>query len=281
MPAVSLIQLPYDSGRFEERMGRGPGALLQAGLPELLRDGDCEVTIESILLDEGFQTEGNALLDLQRRCTPIVRDRIRTGAFPILLSGNCAPAALSAVSALGAAATGVVWFDAHGDFNTPETSPSGFLDGMAMALLTGRCWPNLLARLDAFAPIPPTSIIQVGVRDTDPAEETMLATSGVIRIIANDVSGVGEAVERLGASQLYVHVDADVLDTTEGYANTFARPAGLRLDELREALTQICRTGRVTVASVTAYDPAADGDGRIRRALCDIIAHLGAGQFAA
>lgn len=277
MPLVSLIQIPYDSGRFDERMGRGPAALIEAGLPQALRERGCEVNISAIHLPERFRTEGYALVELQQHCVPVVRDSLQAGAKPIILSGNCAPAALSAVVALNDGPAGVIWFDAHGDFNTPETSPSGFLDGMAVALLTGRCWPKLLAQLEAFESVPPTHVIQVGVRDTDPEEEELLAQSGIIRIGVADLPRLTDAIERLGPSKLYIHLDVDVLDCSEGFANTYASAGGLSLAQLRDALMLINRTRRVAVVSVTSYDPAADHDGRIARAILEIAPLLASG----
>jgi arginase len=271
MPAVAFIQLPYDSGRHDERMGCGPDALINAGLPDVLRKRGWDVSVTSIVLPDQFMTAGTALVELQRRCAPLVRESIRRGAEPIILSGNCAPAALSAVSVLNAAAAGVIWFDAHGDFNTPETSPSGFLDGMAVALLTGRCWPKLLERLESFEPMAPARIIQIGVRNTDPEEEPTLSRSGIIRIGVNDLSRLAQALQELGAAELYVHLDVDVLDQSEGYANAYSCAGGLSLEQLRDALTLINATRRVKIASVTAYDPATDRDGRIARAVCGII----------
>src|SRR3712207_5047701 len=143
MSPVSLIELPYDSGRFNLRMGRGPRALLERGLAEYLRDHGFDVEVVTIPLREKFHTEASALVELQRGAIAAIRASRARGARPILLSGNCGPAALSAAAALGPASTGVIWFDAHADFNTPETSTSGFLDGMGLATLTGACWRKL------------------------------------------------------------------------------------------------------------------------------------------
>src|SRR6476469_14090 len=130
-PRVAFIQLPYDSAQLNARMGAGPAALIARGLADELR-GDCEVDIVDIHLSPGFHTEASALVELQRDATVAAREAMARGARPIFLSGNCGPAALSAAAVLGSATTGVVWFDAHADFNTPETSPSGFLDGIAL-----------------------------------------------------------------------------------------------------------------------------------------------------
>lgn len=83
MPAVSLIQLPYDSGRFDERMGCGPDALIANGLADTLRERGFEVDVISIRLPDAFQTEGSALVELQRRGVAAAREAIARGAKPI------------------------------------------------------------------------------------------------------------------------------------------------------------------------------------------------------
>lgn len=154
MGKIILVALPYDSGRFDERMGRGPLHLLESGLAEDLRAQQHDVEVVTIRLAEGFQAEGAALPALQKLAAGAVRESLARDRRPIILSGNCGPAALSAACALGPRTTGVIWFDAHADFNTPETSASGFLDGMSLSILTGHCWPALAERFDGFEPIP-------------------------------------------------------------------------------------------------------------------------------
>ena len=121
MGSISLIQLPYDSGRFGKRMGRGPIVLIESGLVEHLRSLGNEVDVASVCLSEGLHSEANALVELQRLTVPLLREALSRQARPIILSGNCGPAALSAVAALNQCETATIWFDAHADFNTPET----------------------------------------------------------------------------------------------------------------------------------------------------------------
>jgi arginase len=265
--SIWLIQIPYDSGRFNERMGRGPQALIERGLVDDLKRSGHEVTLKPIRLPDGFYTEGNDLVELQRLTVPVVRAALDAKARPILLSGNCGTAAASAMSALGAKDTGVFWFDAHADFNTPDTSPSGFLDGMALTLLTGYCWPKLSERLESFQPTPENQVFQIGVRETDPGEESRLSKSRITRIAASDISKMSEGLSKLTVRQLYVHVDVDVIDPSEGSANSYACPGGLSINQLSDALELIAKTARIAAGSVTAYDPAIDRDGRIGRAI--------------
>lgn len=274
MSSICLVELAYDSGRFNERMGAGPVALLESGLAETLQSKGFNVQVMPVRLPPQFYDAGRALVDLQRRAVPIVKDAIDGGELPILLSGNCATAALTAVCAIGPSKAGVVWFDAHGDFNTPETSASGFLDGMALAILVGRCWPRLAERFDGFQIVPEKQIIQIGVRNTDDKEQRNLEKSAITRIGSAELPTLKDTIQQLSGRELYVHVDVDVLDVSEGHANSYACAGGLTVSQLSAALELIRQTSHIAVASITAYDPAADSDGRIGRVIPELIALL-------
>jgi arginase len=271
MGSISLIQLPYDSGRFGERMGRGPIALLDSGLAEHLRSVGNEVDVASVRLSEGLHTETNALVELQGLAVPLIRDAIERQARPIILSGNCGTAALSAMAALDPRSTGIIWFDAHADFNTPETSPSGFLDGMGLAILTGRCWRRLAERFESFQPVLDSQVIQIGVREKDPPEVQLLQESGIKQIPTVALAELPEVLRQLGTDTVYVHVDLDVIDTSEGRANGWACGGGLSLNQLRDALELIGCRASIVAGAVTCYDPAVDADGRIGRAIPRIV----------
>jgi arginase len=271
MGSISLIQLPYDSGRFGERMGRGPIVLIESGLVEHLRTLGNEVDVASVRLSPGLHSEANALVELQRLTVPLLRDAIERQARPIILSGNCGNAALSAMAALDPRSTGIIWFDAHADFNTPETSPSGFLDGMGLAILTGRCWRRLAERFESFQPVLDSQVIQIGVREKDPPEVQLLQQSGIKQIPTAALAELPEVVRQLGTNTVYVHVDLDVIDTSEGRANGWACGGGLSVNQLHDALELIGRSASIVAGAVTCYDPAVDMDGRIGRAVPRIV----------
>lgn len=265
MGKIKLVSLPYDSGRKDQRMGSGPVHLLENGIVESLTTHENEVEISNVLLPEDFHSEGTALVELQRRAVPLLQEALLNNYRILLLSGNCGPAAMSAVSALGRRRTGVIWFDAHADFNTPETSPSGFLDGMALSILTGHCWPVLAARFDNFEPVLEENVLLIGIRDLDSAEANALKRSGITQVPPNRLDLLEPAIESLAArvDRLYVHLDIDVLDEAEGRANTYAGPGGLSADALYAALKLSCRGAPVRAASITAYDPACDVNGKV------------------
>jgi len=277
MAKITLIALPYDSGRPEERMGRGPVHLLENGLAERLRENQHDVEVRAVRLPEAFYSEGQGLVALQNLAVPIVREGIAGERRVLILSGNCGPAALSAAAALNPRTTGVVWFDAHADFNTPDTSASGFLDGMSLAILVGRCWPALAARFVGFEPIPETNIVLVGTRNPDSLEATALSESAITIIPPTKMDALARAVEALSerVENFYVHLDVDVLDKSEGCANSYASGGGISARALYAALELLERSGRIRVAGITSYDPACDHNGSISKIIGNAATILG------
>jgi arginase len=246
-------------------MGRGPLHLLQSGLNERLRAVEPDLDVSVVRLPEKFYAEAEALVALQKLAVEAIREKLARRRRILILSGNCGPAALSAAPALGPSRTGVIWFDAHADFNTPETSASGFLDGMALSILTGRCWPVLAARLEGFEPVPERNIILIGARDLDLPEAAALNSSTIWKIPSTKMELLGEAVTELSqrVENFYVHLDVDVLDESEGRANSYSSRGGLSADDLYAALELLLGSGRIRVAGITSYDPVCDSAGKI------------------
>jgi arginase len=249
-------------------MGAGPAHLLASGAAERLRGRGHRVRVEEVLQPDGaFPAEIRTAFELQRAVAAAVRRAVAGGSLPITLAGNCNVAALGMLAGLRARNIGVLWFDSHGDFNTPETTVGGFLDGMALAMATGRCWTQLLAQLPGFDPVALPNIVLVGVRDLDPLEASLLAESRVALLRPSDVDAdLAPALDglRQRVRDVYVHVDLDVLDpAAHGRANVFAAPGGLTVEQVLSALRATARRFRVRGAALTAYDPAFDADGRV------------------
>jgi arginase len=266
---IQLITVPYDSGHYGVRMGGGPDALIATGLAGALGKGGHDVTHVEILLPQAtFAAEVQTAFALDRMLAEHVGGSVTAGALPIILSGNC----ISSAGTLGGLALGrigIIWFDAHGDFNTPETTIGGFLDGMALAVATGRCWTSVAATIPGFRAVPDACVVLVGARDLDPAEGKLLDTSDVTqlpppRFRALFDSALDDLASRV--TDVYLHVDLDVLDPAEGRVNVYAAPGGLRIDEVVRAIGDIGRRFAIRAAALTAYDPAFDGDGRVQAA---------------
>lgn len=261
MSGVRVISVPYHAARRDVGMGRGPAALLAAGVP-----GE----VETVDVPDDLVAELASSFELDRRLAARVRAARERGEFPLVLSGNC-HACLGVAGGVGGVGA-AVWFDAHADFDTPEDNESGFFDVMALSTLTGACWAAQRASIPGFAPVPENRVVLVGARDLEPYQRERLERSAVRR--AAGVEELEPALDALGGGDAYLHVDLDVLDPSEGRANAYAAPGGLSLAELEAAIALVRRRLDVRAASITAYDPAADPDGRVARAGARVAAAL-------
>jgi arginase len=193
-----------------------------------------------------------------------VRSARSQTSFPLVLSGNCL-SAVGVIAGLGAD-TGVLWIDAHGDFNTPQTTMSGFLDGMTLATATGRCWSELARNIEGFEPVADEAVMMLGVRDLDPSEAAALAKSGIVRLSAESLPNELEPrleplLQKVG--KFYVHLDLDALDPSEGRANGYAVRGGFSNEKLQELLRLIGNRLPVAALTLAGYDPAYDPEGKV------------------
>ena len=265
---IDILAVPYDSAHRGARMGAGPEALLAAGLPARLeRYGHSVRTVVIEPPHGSWQAEIRTAFDLARALALAVGDARENGRLPLVVTGNCF-AAVGVCAGLGAEAN-VLWADAHADFNTPETTVGGFLDGMALATLTGHCWANMTGRVPGFRPVAEERVRLLGTRDLDPLEISALDRSRIRRVPASEIDrdlGARLTRELGGDRPLYLHMDLDVLDPSSGRANEFAAPGGVSADNLA-AFCDGLRLGNAPAAiTISAYDPAADVTGGIRDA---------------
>ena len=256
---VRLLQVPYDSGHRSTRMGRGPEHFVAHGAAERLHLAGHEVHRTVIEPDSAWLAEIKTAFELHRVLSGAVRETVRAGDFPLVLAGSCN-------SAVGVMAglpgnTGVIWFDAHGDFATPDTTKSGFLDGMGLAIVTGRCFVSPGRAIPGFIPIPDEHILTIGTRSLDTAEVESFAVSGIVQVSVAQVreGGLAERLEALRSKveRVYVHVDLDVIDPSVAPANYAAAAGGLHPEELTYALHAIKERFTVVAATLASYDPDA------------------------
>jgi arginase len=263
---IDVLVVPYDSAHRGLRMGAGPQHLIACGLPAMLERLGHTVVMSTLEPPAGpWRAEPATAFQLATVIASRVKESRDRAHFPLVLSGNCI-SALGVVAALGDGSS-VVWFDAHGDFNTPETTIGGFLDGMAIATITGRCWTAIAGRVPGFMPVAESRVWLVGARDLDPAEEEALQQSPVTRMPASDAgadAGRRACAALADAGPLYVHLDLDVLDPSEGRANGYAVESGISVAALTAMLAPL--GGCAAALTVSAYDPSFDADGRVWRA---------------
>lgn len=265
---TEIILSPYDCGHRGKRMGAGPAGIVEAGLLDRLRGAGHNIVVSEIDVADGFPTEIGTGFVVCRMLADRVDDAIAAGRFPVVLAGNC----LTAVgTAAGAGCDSVMWFDQHGDLNRPETSATGFLDGMGFAVLLGRCWQPLAATVSGHRPIAIDHAALVDGRDLDPDEAAFIAETGLAHVAAEEAVEAAGALMGAGARRIYLHVDLDVHDPTLLRANGYAASGGPSPEEVRDAVVGIVRRAPVAAIAVTAYDPTVDPDRRAAAAAIDLI----------
>lgn len=196
-----------------------------------------------------------------------VRAAAASGRRPVAIGGDCLqPAAVLAGLRLAGLDPVIVWLDAHGDFNTPETTPSGFIGGMPLAMLVGKGEPWLRENI-GLAPVAECDVILSDARDLDPEEAVSLAHSQVAHVRA-----VAEIPTRVPSSRpVYVHFDTDIIDAREAPAMLYPVRGGPSVIELHKMAAALHRAHTVVAVSVTAWELGRDTDGRTERACLNVL----------
>jgi arginase len=185
------------------------------------------------------------------------------GSLPLILAGNC-NSCLGTLSAIRDVNPGIIWFDAHGDFHTPETSISGSIEGMSLTM----------AARDF---VPETNIILVGARDFDPGERERVRDR--LLYISDADLPAHEPLPDLRT--VYVHIDIDVLDLAISPGANSQGPGGLSVEKLAEALEFIFRRFEVAALAIVNYNPANDAEHRTRDIIVSLIERVGRLQAGA
>ena len=268
---INLIQAPYHLDREGVNTGAGPARLLASGLEEALTGAGHQIgRVEMVALDGDQGHETGNIFAIVRALTDRVRSAREEGAFPVILAGDCT-SVVGVVSGLGGGPRqGLLWLDAHGDAHTPETTGTGFFDGMPLAVALGWCWSALASTVPGFEPLAEERVVHLGGRAFDPGEEEVLAASGM-----NFINGaamraedggerVSSAVSQLAgvSSSVHVHLDLDVLDESDGIASGYAVGGGPSLSALEETLAATAEAVEVSSMTICSYDPSFDSDGR-------------------
>ena len=271
LPTFTLLGIPIACNPRTGGMADAPAALRRAGLSERLTalgavdHGDAlPLTItgqDQAALQAALHTVSAAVA----RITP-----------PFVFVGGDCTIACATLPAVGDHQPALVWIDAHGDFNTPATTPSGYWPGMPLAQVAGLDTPLG----PSPAPVPGPRIALIGARDLDPGEaENALALGATV------LRGGPPDLARLPATvtdrPIVVHLDLDVLDPSAMPAVNYVTPGGWDTDELVGWLAALSRQSNIIGLEVTAFDPTRDPDGRVAPRLVDLLARLVTGLWDA
>ena len=249
------ILVPYYLGKARVANGAGPEALIGSGVLDGL---DIQAT-RTVQVELTASNEIQQCIAIDAALSRTIAD-LGEGAVPIVFSGNC-HACLGTLSA-ARSATDIVWFDAHGDLNTPDTSITGYFDGMALSTALGWSWAELVKSIPGFSPRAERDVVLVGARDLDPQERVRLSQSQIRHYAPPAMSAAGRDLQFAAAiaspsrRQAYVHLDLDVLDPSELPVNRFTVPDGVSIAWLEGALRTVREHCTIAAVGVSAYNPA-------------------------
>lgn len=273
---VALVKMPYSGSRSGTERSGNPDYLEEGGIAGILQDMGVElkpVAAEADLTAEERREYGewHRLGLAGGHLAEIVAANEREGFFTVGLHANC-NALMGMLGGLQHSGpsqrplrVGLVWIDAHGDFNTPETTLSGMLGGMPVAVSAGMCLTNIRLKSGLDPALPTRYIVMAGVRDTDPLEQELIDRSNIEMITVEDIRTLSEnlhdQMERLSrlTDIIYVHIDMDVLDPAEVTGHSLAVADGPTSHELAAALTEMFKYEK-TAAIGIASTPYGDND---------------------
>ncbi len=210
------------------------------------------------------------MITLYKPLATFVADTLKQGNRPVSVAGDCCTS-IGVLAGLQQAALAptLIWFDAHGDFNTWETTPSGFLGGMPLAMAVGLGEQTMLDGL-GLRPFPPANVILTDGRDLDPGERTLVETSGITHL--PDMTALLDYP--LPAGPLYIHFDTDIIDPAEVPAMNYPAPGGPSSETVRQVFRHLANTGNVAVVSLSSWNPDLDENGRSRIICMDLLNEL-------
>jgi arginase len=285
---VDVIKNPYGGSRNVPELSTNPDYIHAAGLERLIGEwgGELIRPIQDVRLDaeqERQYGEWNRMAMANANFADRVREGLQDDLITIGLEANCNDllgmlAGLKYDSDGNARRVGLVFIDAHGDFNTPETTLSGMLGGMPVAIAAGHALHNIRNTTGLAEPLPMSDIVWGGVRDLDPLEADRFAEYEVQQFSVQDIrelsANLKEQMDKLAerVDVVYVHIDMDVLDPAEVPGHNLTVADGPSSKELAAAMTLMFENPK-TIALGIASTPSfnLDPDGLSRQAALNLI----------
>jgi arginase len=283
MRDIAIIGVPVDLGAGRRGVDMGPSAIRYAGLKERLAElGHCVRDLGNIAVPLAEQIESPAsgeqlrylgpLVEVNRALARQVAAASAAGAFPLILGGDHSLAIGSVAGLARGRRIGMIWVDAHADFNTAATTPSGNIHGMSVAALTGRGHPLLARLLDPGEVAGNTPVLRdtdvalVGIRDVDPLERLALRDSGMHIFTMYDIDRRGmavvmeEAISCVSAETEGFHIsfDMDAIDPREAPGVGTPVVGGISYREAHLAMELAAKSGKLIGLDLVEVNPILD-----------------------
>jgi arginase len=287
--SIRIIGVPVDLGQAQRGVDLGPGALRYAGISDRLAglgyrvedSGNIEVPVRDVLTEERDQ---HYLPSIRRVCEAVYqagRRAVEEGFIPLFMGGDHSMALGSIGGVTHHEPAGVIWVDAHGDFNTPQTSPSGNIHGMVLAALLGQGYQELLQVGRQGPKLEVADVVMIGIRELDPQERVRLRDSGIMAYTMRDVDerGMGviarEALDRLKhLNRLHVSLDLDALDPMEVPGVGTTSPGGLTYREAQLLMEIMADTGSLASLDIVEINPILDHRNQTAKIAVELAASL-------
>lgn len=278
---ICLIEVPFHLGKERVGMGLGPIEMIQSNLIQELLDQGHNIRVEAVRHSNTFENELIAIIELNKRLKEIVKDVIKDNYFPLVLGGDC-NTSLGTLAGLNSDNTGIIWLDAHGDFNTPVITLTNYLDGMPLAIATGQCYPDAWTQIAEIDPIDASFVLHVGERDLDPKERELLENNNIPMISTADLKAA--SVENVlnphlqtlknRVKDVYLHIDIDLLDPQEVQGVDYRTPNGLFSNEVKDIIKAISEVLQIRAVGFAAYNPLRDDDNNTIKVLISLITKI-------
>jgi arginase len=286
---IDIIGVPIDLGADRRGVDMGSSAIRYAHLQHKLQalgytvadKGNIEVPIqETCSITDTRLKYIDCIIPMGRRVAGTVATSMQGGHFPLVLGGDHS---LSVGSIRGAAKLkrlGVIWVDAHADFNTAETTPSGNIHGMPLAALCGLGDPRLVCLWEDAAPaLDPRRVAVIGARDLDPGEKRNLREAGVMVQSMEQIDRIGmvaaleKAIDRVSreVDGIYLSLDMDALDPRHAPGVGTPVPGGLTYREAHLACEVVAETGKLVGMDIVEVNPILDAQNETARLAVEFI----------
>jgi arginase len=218
-----------------------------------------------------FRDTASSSAAVNRDVARLVREAVAAGQLPLALAGSCVTCQ-GVLAGFDHADCGAVWIDAHGDFNTPDTSVSGFFPGMSLAVVTGHCYRTYWGQIGDSTPLSEDSIVMFGVRDISPEEERKRLERSAIEVVqwrdgkpqADVLASLDRLAGRVGEVYLHIDLDGFAPEVAPGVADEPV-PGGLSLADAEGILRATAERFAIKAATLATYNPALDRDEKTLR----------------
>jgi len=290
---VAILSVPMDLGQGRRGVDMGPSAIRCGRLEERLEALGHEVLdlghvnvpdAEELGVESAGPGGGMGFLEaIRAACTEAAEKLLALAddVFPVILGGDHSISMGSVTGVSRRQRTGVIWVDAHGDFNTPDTSPTGNIHGMPLAALCGFGDDRLVDLVWPGPKVHPEDVVLIGVRDLDSQERRLMREAGVTVYTMKELDHLGlprvaeKTLDRLGGlDRLHVSFDADVLDPEIAPGVGTPVPGGITFREAHLLMELFADSGRVTSLDLVEVNPILDRENRTANTLVGLAASL-------